>query len=111
MSSWMSFVGGIVKVTPARYEEADQSVKRFPTERRTSAVDDSSLPDDDAVSPTVSPASSCVASRAPLPFHVVTTAAPRRSARAVISADDSAVIAPPPATMTGRFAWRRRAAA
>ena len=35
----MSFVGGIAKVTPARYEDADQSVKRLPTERRTSAVD------------------------------------------------------------------------
>src|SRR6476646_8308164 len=101
MSSWMSFVGGIVTVTPARYEDADQSVKRLPTERSTSAVDDSSLPDDDAVSPTVSPASSWVSSMAPLPFHVVTTGAPRRSASAVISADAWAVIAPPPATMTG----------
>ena len=59
----------------------------------------------------VSPASSCVSSIAPLPFHVVTTGAPSRSARAVTSAEASAVIAPPPATMTGRLASRRIAAA
>ena len=104
MSSWISFVGGMLNVTPARYDDADQSVNRLPTERMTSAEAASSLPDDDAVSPMVRPASSCVSSIAPLPFQVVTTGAPSRSARAVTSADASAVMAPPPATMTGRFA-------
>src|SRR3990170_657895 len=72
MSSWMSRVGGIEKVTPARYDEADQSVNRQPTERMTSAETASSLPHDDAVSPIVSAARSQVSSMAPLPFHVVT---------------------------------------
>ncbi len=81
----MSRVGGIANVTPARYDDADQSVKRLPTDRITSARTASSLPHDDAVSPIVSPASGCVSSIAPLPFQVVTTGAPRRSARAVTS--------------------------
>ena len=102
MSSWISFDGGIAKVTPLRYEDADQSVNRLPTERSTSAVEARALPQVDAVSPIVRPARSCVSSIAPLPFHVVTTGAPSRSARAVTSAQASARIAPPPATMTGR---------
>ena len=78
----MSRVGGIEKVTPARYDEADQSVNRQPTDSRTSAETASSLPHDDAVSPMVNAARSCVSSIAPLPFHVVTTGAPSRSASA-----------------------------
>ena len=53
------------------------------------------------------PVSSCVSSIAPLPFHVVTTGAPSRSASAVTSAQASARIAPPPATITGRRAVAR----
>ncbi len=61
-------------------------MKRLPTERRTSALAASSFPDVDAVSPIVSAASGCSSSIAPLPFQVVTTAAPSRSASAVSSA-------------------------
>src|SRR5438093_12736948 len=111
MSTWMSLLGGIANVTPARYEEADQSVKRQPTDRITSALAASALPHVEAVSPIVWAASSCVSSIAPLPIHVVTTGAPRRSARAVRDGPASAPIAPPPATMTGPRAARRRRAA
>src|SRR4051794_4038235 len=107
MSHWMRLVGGIEKVTPRRHEEDDQSVKRLPTDRMTSALAASSFPHDDAVSPIVSAASGWVSSIAPLPFHVVTTAAPRRSASAVSSALASDEITPPPATITGRFAPAR----
>ena len=82
MSIWISFDGGIEKVTPLRYDEADQSVKRLPTDRMTSALEASALPHVEAVSPIVSAARRCVSSIAPLPFHVVTTAAPSRSASA-----------------------------
>src|SRR6266542_5929805 len=99
MSIWMSRLGGIAKVTPFRYDEADQSVKRQPTDRTTSALAASSLPQVDAVSPIVWAASSWVSSIAPLPIQVVTTGAPRRSARVVTSPDAAAPIAPPPATI------------
>src|SRR6187431_596533 len=107
----MSFVGGIANVTPARQEDADQSTKRQPTLNRTSADAARELPIVDPVSPTVWPASAWVSSIAPLPFQVVTTGAPRRSARARNASDASEVIAPPPATMTGRFASARSHAA
>src|SRR5437899_11995815 len=111
MSIWTSFDGGIENVTPFRYDDADQSVKRLPTDKRMSALAARVLPQVEAVSPIVSPARSWVSSIAPLPFHVVTTGAPRRSASAVTCAQASARIAPPPATMTGRLADRRTAAA
>src|SRR3954451_19479734 len=100
----MSALGGIENVTPLRYDDADQSVKRQPTESSTSALVASSFPHVDAVSPIVCAARSCVSSMAPFPFHVVTTGARSRSARATIAADASDVMTPPPATMTGRFA-------
>src|SRR5437016_6599584 len=102
----MSFVGEIENVTPLRYDEADQSVNRQPTASSTSADAASSLPQLEAVSPIVRPARSCVSSMTPLPFQVVATGAPSRSASAVTWADASDVIAPPPATITGRFASR-----
>src|SRR6478752_4281160 len=99
MSTWISRDGGIEDVTPARYDEADQSVKRLPTDRIMSAEDASSLPQVEAVSPIVWAASSWVSSIAPLPFQVVTTGAPSRSARATSWSHASARITPPPATM------------
>src|SRR6266542_5840591 len=101
MSIWMSRLGGMENVTPLRYDDVDQSVKRQPTERTTSALAASSLPHVDAVSPIVWAASSCVSSIAPLPIQVVTTGAPSRSARARTSAEAADPIAPPPATITG----------
>src|SRR3954451_14396286 len=100
MSSWMSFVGGIENVTPLRYDDADQSVNRQPTDSSTSADAASSLPQLEAVSAIVRAGRLCVSSIAPLPSHVVTTGAPSRSASAVTWADASDVIAPPPATIT-----------
>ena len=61
---------------PRRQELDDQSVKRQPTASSTSADAASSLPDVDAVSPTLHAFSSWVSSMAPLPCQVVTTAAP-----------------------------------
>ena len=49
----MSFVGGMANVTPFRHEDADQSVKRLPTDRITSAEAASLFPELDAVSPIV----------------------------------------------------------
>ena len=69
------------------------------------------MPIVEPVSPIVWPASGCVSSIAPLPFQVVTTGAPSRSASARSSAVASAPITPPPATITGRFAPASRAAA
>ena len=48
---------------------------------------------------------------APLPFQVIETAAPSRSASAVSASEALAVIAPPPATMTGRRAVSSSSAA
>ncbi len=111
MSSWISRDGGIAKVTPLRYEDADQSVKRWPTEMTTSAEAVRVLPTVEPVSPIVWALSAWVSSIAPLPFQVVTTGAPRRSASASSSSQASAMSTPPPATITGRVAPRRLAAA
>ena len=89
MSSWMSRVGGIAKVTPRRHDEADQSTKRQPTDSSTSADAVSALPIVEPVSPIVCPASGWVSSIAPFPFQVVTTGAPSRSASATSSAEAS----------------------
>ncbi len=86
----MSFVGGMAKVTPLRHEEADQSTNRQPTLRITSAELLSALPMVEPVSPMVWPASAWVSSIAPLPFQVVTTGAPSRSATARSSSVASA---------------------
>ena len=94
----------MANVTPARHEDVDQSTNRQPTLSTTSADDASAFPMVDPVSPMVWPARGWVSSIAPLPFQVVTTGAPSRSASARSSAVASAEITPPPATMTGRFA-------
>ena len=104
MSSWISRVGGIAKVTPRRHDEADQSTKRQPTDSSTSADAVSALPIVEPVSPIVCPASGWVSSIAPFPFQVVTTGAPSRSASSTSSAEASEPMTPPPATITGRFA-------
>src|SRR5438270_2376518 len=100
----MSLDGGMAKLTPLRYDDALQSVKRQPTARTTSAPDASLFPDVLAVSPTLQPFKGWSSGIAPLPIQVVTTGAPRCSATATRSAAASAVMAPPPATITGRSA-------
>src|SRR5258707_577316 len=94
----------MAKLTPFRYDEALQSVKRQPTDNTTSAEAARRLPEVLAVSPTLQPFSTWSSGIAPFPIQVVTTGAPRNSATATRSAAASAVIAPPPATITGRSA-------
>src|ERR671933_1920774 len=101
MSTWMSFAGGKEKVTPLRQELVDQSVNLQPTERTTSAVAASTLPEVEPGHPAVPAHSGWSSAIAPLPFQVKTTAAPTFSARATRAAEALPMTAPPPATITG----------
>src|SRR5438128_3837901 len=98
MSTWISFVGGIEKVTARRYEDEVQSTNLHPTANRISASLASSFADVLPVSPMPHAFRGWSSEIAPLPFHVVTTAAPIRSSRATKGADASSASKPPPAT-------------
>src|SRR5271157_718876 len=102
----MSLASGIEKVTPLRYEEADQSVKRQPSDITTSALAAVLLPGSDPGQPAVPAHIGWSSARAPLPFQVKTTVMPSFSTSIVSSGVAFAVIAPPPTTMHGRLALR-----
>ena len=104
MSTWTSFVGGMLYVSPFLKEPEVQSTNRHPTLSRTSAVEVRRLADVLPLEPPGPPLRTWSSGMEPLPLKVVTTGAPRCSARATSSAHASEPMAPPPATITGRFA-------
>src|SRR5215469_7185726 len=104
----MSLASGMENVTPFRYDDADQSVKRQPSDMTTSAFAVALLAGVEPGHPTLPTHIGWSSAIAPFPFHVNATGMPSFSARMVSSAEAFAVIAPPPATMHGRLAPRRR---
>src|SRR5271167_2913865 len=96
------------KVTPLRYEEDDQSVNRQPKDMTTSAFAAVLLPGSDPGQPAVPAHIGLSSAIAPFPFQVKTTGMPSFSTSMVNSGVAFALIAPPPTTMHGRLASRRR---
>src|SRR5213080_2301847 len=96
----------IENVTPLRYDEADQSVKRQPSDITTSALAAVLLPGSDPGQPAVPAHIGLSSAIAPFPFQVKTTGMPSFSTNVVNSGVAFALIAPPPTTMHGRLAVR-----
>src|SRR5207253_7106828 len=88
-------------------DEADQSVKRQPSDITTSAFAAVLLPGSEPGQPAVPAHLGLSSAIAPLPFHVKTTGMPSFSTSVVSSGVALAVMAPPPTTMQGRLAVRR----
>ena len=106
MSIWITFVGGMLNVTPGAYELVVSSLNVRPTARSTSVSLVSVFPTELPTLPGWNPQRPWSDGKPPFdsPLNEPTTGAPRTSATAARASPAPAIVTPPPAIISGLLA-------